>query len=193
MNENERAVLVKLSAMNLCQNEAKGVFWLLAGQAWQKLELPETSKLRTQTMLKQKGIIEKLDGRYCLTADFGGLFALAPAAAVPARPEAAPAAPPVPVPKPAPPAPKPVPPAPFAEFAPAARAFFFRPALQHGRAISAWFSADLDPQLGDLLLNATLAIAQGRRLLFSTKLDDAACHAERMAVRLFGAAKPGLG
>ncbi|CAG1018892.1 hypothetical protein BURC_03719 [Burkholderiaceae bacterium] len=128
MNEREKTVLAKLSEYTFCPNETKAVLHMLGGGDFRTVPVPESSRERLITMLKKKGVIEKVQGRYVFTPEFAGVFnggcirdgqvVASPAPRASAAPvEKAPEPSPLPVPAPSP--------APVQKAAPAAQ-----PALQ---------------------------------------------------------------
>lgn len=121
MNEREKTVLAKLSEYTFCPNETKAVLHMLGGGDFRTVPVPESSRERLITMLKKKGVIEKVQGRYVFTPEFAGVFnggSVRDGQVVPSSaPRAQPAAPaekrpepaPPPAPAPAPVAPPPIP------------------------------------------------------------------------------------
>lgn len=154
MNEREKTVLSKLSEYTFCPNETKAVLHMLGGGDFRSVPVPESSRERLITMLKKKGVIEKVQGRYVFTAAFAGVFnggsvrdgkvvpyqaPRASAAPVEKPPEPAPAPSPAPVQVAPPPIPAPAAqPAPEAapKPTPAAVAVESRPALARFPAFS---------------------------------------------------------
>lgn len=74
MNDREKTVLAKLSEYTFCPNETKAVLHMLGGGDFRTVPVPDTSRERLITMLKKKGVIEKVQGRYVFTAEFAGVF-----------------------------------------------------------------------------------------------------------------------
>lgn len=74
MNEREKTVLAKLSEYTFCPNETKAVLHMLGGGDFRTVPVPESSRERLITMLKKKGVIEKVQGRYVFTPEFAGVF-----------------------------------------------------------------------------------------------------------------------
>lgn len=74
MNEREKTVLAKLSEYNFCTNETKAVLHMLGGGDFATVPVTPSSRERLITMLKKKGIIEKVGKRYLFTPSFAGVF-----------------------------------------------------------------------------------------------------------------------
>lgn len=128
MNDREREFFKRLSEARLTGNQARMIHGLLAGKSVRECGIPHTSAERTITELHKLGYIERLNGRWQLSADVAGMFEMTvnarravPTAALPTAdssppPEKPPAttnAGPVPAPKIDKPEPVPPPPAPF--------------------------------------------------------------------------------